>query len=124
MRNGPELLQFDSLLKGLREVFSRIPDKRDPGKTDYPIKDFVTAGLAMMFWQDPCVLPFQKRIEDQTGHSNLKTMFGVAKVPSEAQFRDLLDSVDPQFILSGLRLRITLLVMAKKRLQQYLACKH
>ena len=114
MRNGPETLQFNRLVKEFREVFSKIPDPRQQNRPSYPLPDVVTAGLAMMFWQDPGVLPFQQRLQDQAGSSNLKSMFSVDKVPKETQFRDLLDSVDPEYILSALRRGISLLSVTRK----------
>jgi hypothetical protein len=63
----------------------------------------------MMFWQDPGVLPFQQRLQDQNGSSNLKTMFQVSRVPGETQFRNLLDPIDPSLLLPGIRRGITLL---------------
>ncbi len=59
--------------------------------------------LAMMFWQDPGVLPFQQRIHDQAGSSNLCSMFAVEKVPGETQFRSLPGPVEPAFIPAALR---------------------
>ncbi len=85
MRNGPETLQFNRLVKEFREVFSNIPDQRKQNKTNYPLTDVVAAGLAMMFWQDPGVLPFQQRLQDQAGSSNLKSMFAVEKVPKPSK---------------------------------------
>jgi len=41
-------------------------------------------------------------------------MFAVEKVPGETQFRDLLDPVEPAFILAALRRGITLLSSTRK----------
>lgn len=109
MRNGPEQLQFHHLVQEMRLIFGLVPEKRDRKKIDYPLVDVISAGLAMMFWQDPGVLPFQQRLEDQAGASNLRTMFGIKKVPKDTQFRNLLDPIEPRLILAGLRRGITLL---------------
>jgi hypothetical protein len=56
------------------------------------------AGLAMMFFQDPSLLQFQKRMEEVKQTSNLKTLFGVASVPKETCMREVLDAVDPTLL--------------------------
>jgi len=109
MRDGPEILQFQSQVREIRNVFEKIPDTRLSQKIHYPLVDVALAGLAMMFWQDPGVLPFQQRLQDQNGSSNLRTMFHIAKVPGETQFRNLLDPIEPSQLLLGLRREISLL---------------
>lgn len=117
MRDGPEGLQFRSLVHEMRQAFEGIPDDRHAEKIRFPLVDVATAGLAMMFWQDPGVLPFQQRLQDQNGASNLQTMFKVKRVPGETQFRNLLDPIDPAMLLAGLRKGITLLQGTRKWLE-------
>lgn len=107
MRNGPERLQMPFLVRELRELFAEVPDSREPRRIDFPLVDVLLGGLAMMFFQDPGVLPFQKRMEDQTGSSNLATLFGVSRVPSDTHLRDLVDPIDPAWLLKGLRRLLT-----------------
>ena len=109
MRNGPECLQFQPLVHELRQVFAKAPEWRDTGKIDYPLVDVAVSGLAMMFLQDPGLLPFQQRLQEKNGSSNLRNFFSVSQVPRETQFRDLLDSFDFHCLMAGLRRGITLL---------------
>lgn len=109
MRAGPDVLQFRSQVQVLRSVFEQLPDPRFAHKVVYPLGDVACAGLAMMFWQDAGVLPFQQRLQDRHGSSNLQTMFGIKKVPKETQFRKLLDSIEPERLLAGFRRQISLL---------------
>lgn len=108
MRHGPEHLQFHPLIRTLRKLFAQVPDDRDPKRTDYPLVDVLTAGFAMMFLQDPGMLPFQQRLQDQHGSSNLTTLFEIKKVPKDSQFRTLLDPIDPRMLM-GFRTLISLL---------------
>lgn len=109
MRHGPEQLQFDPLIRILRDIFEQVPDDRDPKRIDYPLVDVLTGGLAMMFLQDPGMLPFQQRLQDQHGSSNLTSMFGIKGVPKDSQFRGLLDPIDPRGLMPGFRRLISLL---------------
>jgi hypothetical protein len=109
MRSGPEKLQFASLVRELRGVLAETPDQRDPERVDYPLVDVMVAGLAMMFWQDPGVLPFQQRLQDRSGSSNLTTMFKVAKVPGDTQLRVLLDGIESRWLMVGLRRAMSLI---------------
>jgi len=41
------------------------------------------------------MLEFQRRLQDCRRGNNLRTIFGVGEVPDKAQFRRILDPVDP-----------------------------
>jgi len=51
-----------------------------------------------MFFQDPSLLAFQQRMQDNMQCCNLKTMFGVNAIPSDAVLRKVIDAVDTQKI--------------------------
>ena len=46
-----------------------------------------------MYFQDPTLAQFQRRMEEQQVRSNLNTLFGVRQVPGDTQLRDVLDTV-------------------------------
>jgi hypothetical protein len=46
-----------------------------------------------MYFQDPSLLAFQKRLENKLKSSNLKTLFGVKSIPKDTQLRDVLDTI-------------------------------
>jgi hypothetical protein len=52
------------------------------------------SALAMMFFQDPSVLSFQRRMQDRMQSCNLKTMFGINNIPSDAVLRKTVDPID------------------------------
>lgn len=51
------------------------------------------SALAMMYFQDPSVLSFQRRMQHRMQSSNLKTMFAVNKIPSDSVLRQTLDTI-------------------------------
>lgn len=108
MTRAIESLRLSQLLPAIRDVFNQVADHRDPEASahSYPLPDVLMSGLAMMFAQDPSMLEFQTRLEERRRNNNLRTIFGVDKVPKEKQFRLTLDPIDPmevqQAFLPGL----------------------
>jgi hypothetical protein len=91
-------LSFSALRKALSELFENIDDSRQAGKIDYTLHDCLMSALAMMFFQDPSVLSFQRRMQDNMQSSNLKTMFGVNSIPSDSSLRQSMDAVPTEAI--------------------------
>jgi len=46
-----------------------------------------------MYFQDPSLAQFQKRMQEEQGTSNLQTLFGVEQIPKDSQLREILDSI-------------------------------
>ncbi len=86
-------LGFTGLRKNLSIKFLETEDKREPTMTKHCIHDVLMAGFAMMYFQDPSLLRFQKRLDIASNWNNLKTMFNIKSVPGDTQMRDILDRV-------------------------------
>jgi len=91
-------LSFSALRKTLSEFFENIDDSRQAGKIDYSLHDSLMSALSMMFFQDPSVLSFQRRMQDNMQSNNLKTMFGVNTIPSDSSLRQSMDAVPTEEI--------------------------
>jgi len=52
------------------------------------------SGFAMMYFQDPSILQFQKRLEDGVHNNNLKTLFQVQSIPKDSQMKEVIDEID------------------------------
>ena len=52
------------------------------------------SGFACIFFQDPSLLQFQKRLREEKNIDNLQTLFGVKDIPKDTQMRDIIDEVD------------------------------
>lgn len=50
------------------------------------------SGFAMMYFQDPSLLQFQRRMEEANQQNNLRNMFDVDVIPSDTQLREQLDN--------------------------------
>ena len=83
-------LSFSGLRKTISQRFEQVEDHR-VGDVDYSIHDCLMSALAMMFFQDPSLLQFQKQIQDTANKNNLKPLFCVQSIPGDTQLRDVID---------------------------------
>jgi hypothetical protein len=79
----------------MKDCLAWVPDPRQGQNTTYSVSDLIQSAFACFFSQDPSFLQFQKRMEDRTSQSNLQTIFGIKKVPTDDQIRNVLDFIDP-----------------------------
>lgn len=56
--------------------------------------DCLMSGYSMMFYQDPSLLQFQRRLESKVHKNNLRTLFNVQTIPKDTQMREVIDEVD------------------------------
>lgn len=90
-------LSFKSLRENVAKHFNAIPDIRQQSKVNHRLHDAMMSGLACMYFQDPSLLQFQQRLEDERQNNNLKSLFEVETIPKEGQMRNLIDGVDRDF---------------------------
>jgi hypothetical protein len=94
MLGAKKHLCFTSLRKIVSGVFRGVPEHRQIlEKVVISIHDAMLSGLACMFFQDPSLLEFQKRMNDARHKNNLQSMFDVAVIPKETQMRSIIDEV-------------------------------
>ena len=91
-------LTLEALIALLSDTFGRLADSRRPDRVDYSLHDTLLSGFAMMFFQYPSLLEFQRKMQQRRGRCNLETIFGVTQVPSDTQMRDILDGVAPELL--------------------------
>jgi hypothetical protein len=82
----------------LSTTFGDIPDPRHPDRVDYSLHDTLMSGFAMLFFQHPSLLEFQRKMQQRRGRCNLQTIFSVREVPSDTQIREILDGVPPELL--------------------------
>jgi hypothetical protein len=86
-------LGFNALRKTITEHILEIEDFRQPGKVDYCIHDVLMSGFAMMFFQDPSLLAFQRRLQEKAQQNNISAIFNISSIPKDSQLRDVIDQV-------------------------------
>jgi DDE_Tnp_1-associated len=117
---GPILkhLSFQSLQHCLTLLFRDIPDRRQKSKVEHTIHDVVMSGFAMMYFQAPSLLQFQRWLREDQGSDNLSTIFKVETIPEDTQMRKVLDRVDPEQFRPGFKNYLHRLQRGK-HLEQY-----
>jgi hypothetical protein len=82
-------LHFDALVKLARQRFEQVPDRRRAPA--FSLADTLMAGLALFALKGPSLLAFCRRTADH----NLRAVFGLKALPSDTQFREVLDELGP-----------------------------
>lgn len=91
---------FDAMIASLRLAMEQFPDTRTGKNTQYDVMDAASGAFSVFFTQCPSFLSHQKMLQQKHGLSNAKTLFGMKRIPSDNQIRNLLDSVDPSCLSS------------------------
>ena len=89
-------LRFDSLRKSLSMNLRNIDDNRLQSRCEYSLHDVAMSGFACMYFQDPSLSEFQRRMEEDKHQNNLRNIFGVKNIPKESQLRDILDGIESE----------------------------
>ena len=92
-RKGRKHLSADGMYALVGQSFAEIPDHRRPN-SPISLPDALLSAFAMFSLKDPSLLAFNERRAD----GNLKSVFGIGRIPSDTQMRDILDPVDPEYL--------------------------
>jgi hypothetical protein len=91
-------LTLEALVDLLATTFGGVEDSRAADQLSYPLHDILMSGFAVMFFQHPSLLQFQRAMKHKRRRCNLQTIFGVHEVPSDTQMREILDRVEPEAV--------------------------
>jgi hypothetical protein len=94
------LLILDQLLSGLKEACAAFPDKRK-GAGVYSMADIGLSAFSLFFMQSESFLSYQRSLEEGRKTSNCRTLFGMAKIPTDNHIRSMLDPVHPSHLQSS-----------------------
>ena len=95
-----QTLTLEAFISHLSFKFLSIEDLRDPSRVSYTIRDVLMSAFAMMFFQHPSLLQFQRAMHEIHGKCNLQTVFEVSTLASDTQMREILDSVESEELRS------------------------
>jgi hypothetical protein len=98
---GKKPLSFETLMGYLVTAIHRMVDPRgiSPNRR-YSLKDIVLAAFSVFFMQCESFLEHQREMEIGRGENNAQTLFGLARLPSDPQIRNVLDKI-PAHHLDG-----------------------
>ena len=91
------MLIFDRLLGGLKAACAGFPDKRK-GVGVYSMADIGLSAFSLFFMQSESFLSHQRALEEERATSNCRTLFGMAKIPTDNHIRSMLDPVHPSHL--------------------------
>src|SRR6266446_6744187 len=91
-------LTLEAMVDFLATTFRVLEDARAVDQLTYPLHDTLLSGFALMFFQHPSLLQFQRAMKQKRRRCNLESIFGVHDVPSDTQMREILDGVDPEVL--------------------------
>src|SRR6266850_4970232 len=86
-------LTFDAFRDELATTFAQIEDPRDPQRLTWEMPAVLMSAFAMLFFQHPSLLEYQRRMQKRSRRSNLERVFQVEEIPSDTQMREILDGV-------------------------------
>ncbi len=89
-------LTLEAIVEHLRAQFRAIVDTRAQEQLSYTLPDTLMSGFALLFFQHPSLLQFQRAMEKKRQRCNSQTIFGVHAIPSDTQLREILDGVAPE----------------------------
>jgi len=93
-------LSADALFRTLRSSFGSLPDSRS-AEAKISLGDALMSAFAMFSLKDTSLLAFDHRRRDP--NDNFRTIYGINRVPSDSQMRDILDPLDPADLRPGFR---------------------
>ena len=93
-------LSADALFRSLRCHFGSLCDPRS-GEVKIPLGDALMSAFSMFSLKDPSLLAFDDRRRDP--NDNFRMIYGINRVPSDSQMRDILDPIDPMDLRAPFR---------------------
>jgi len=88
------ILNFASLLGALDEVLTETPDPRQSSNaTKYKVRDAVLGAFSVFFMQCESFLEHQHQMQTRKGKNNAQNIFGLDKIPTNNQIRNILDGI-------------------------------
>lgn len=92
-------LGFDDLIARLRTVAGALPDPRTGDNTQFSMADIALAAFSVFFTQCPSFLSFQRNMEQSRGRNNARSLFGIARIPTDNHIRQTLDPAAPEHLM-------------------------
>ncbi len=90
----PMKLSFIALLDYLNRAIVGMKDPlKDSNATKYSLGDAVLGAFSLFFMQSESFLEHQRHMDSNRGESNAQTMFGMIKIPTVPQIRNILEGI-------------------------------
>ncbi|MHC4322581.1 MAG: ISNCY family transposase, partial [Planctomycetota bacterium] len=94
---------FETVHSFLTSSIESFPDSRRGNNKQYTMKDITFSAFGVFFCQSPSYLAYQRLMQEARDNNNGRTLFGIQKLPTDNQVRNLLDPVDPKLLWPAYR---------------------
>lgn len=91
---------FDHFIERLHAVAAGLPDRRTGDNLRFAMADIALSAFSVFFTQCPSFLSFQQNMERARGRNNARSLFQVARIPTDNHIRQTLDPVEPSHLFS------------------------
>jgi Transposase DDE domain len=90
-----ETFTLATLIERIKRTFEELPDSRKGTGVyqTYSMSDAALSAWSVFFMQSPSFLDYQRTMQKERGKNNAQSLFGVHRIPSDHQIRNLLDPV-------------------------------
>jgi hypothetical protein len=87
-------LSFDGIVRCLNEVIAKIDDPRSASNAmKYSLREPILGAFAAFFMQNESFLEYQRQLHSRCGRDNAQSLFGLEKIPTVEQIRNIVDKV-------------------------------
>ncbi len=84
-------LRFKAMLEPIKTALDKLPEHRTGNNTRYTLADGGLSALSVFYMQSPSFLSWQQDMEKKKGNNNARSLFGIERIPSDEQVKNLLD---------------------------------
>ena len=93
-------LSFSTLTRLLNAASGILPEHRKGKNVTYSLQDAVLGAFSIFFMQSASFLAYQEEMQNHEGCNNAASLFGLKRIPSDNQIRNLLDLLEPSHLFS------------------------
>ena len=113
------ILNFSLLLGWLHQLIEHLDDPRQASNgTKFTLKDLILGAFSAFFMQCPSFLEYQRQVHSRHGRDNAQTLFGLDKLPTSNQIKNVLDQIAAT-VLFPLFHRIYLALLERGHLEKF-----
>lgn len=87
-------LHFSRLVDVLGSIFEGMQDTRRKNR-HYSLSEIGLAAFSVFFMQNASFLEWQREMKARKGRSNVQTLFGLERIASDEQIKNVLDEHSP-----------------------------
>ena len=113
------ILNFALLLRWLHQLIAQIDDPRQPSNgTSFTLRDLVLGAFSVFYMQCPSFLDYQRQVHSRHGHDNAQSLFGLEKLPTSNQIKNVLDKIAVSLLFPIFH-QIYMALLQRGHLEQY-----